>query len=1115
MEQRTARALDPHSSLPRFVTPLVALALAAGLGACGSSKASDQTTSTPGSVVQDPDTGRYFIVDESSAGEASEVRILRSAWGRLVDVFGLDSGGARVLMNEDFAIDPALATDNIDYLIETNAVTAQQSLTILRDVTDTLPGGGLSQFFDLLKASEVDLQPVFDNGLSGGGFFSMMPRNAVFVLQLDDLIDPHSLDETTVRVVTGNPTVFPFEPRLLMDPNHGDLAEYDGSAGQEFYPTRVLVDMTITEVESFETDPPGVVNPVGLPASVNAVLSNAQVRVPTKLNPILGQDRLLANPTGHALATSANGTVDYSSSTLDVARAFRSGGPTNVTGDPYNGFLLDNISPEVLGSMEVSLDAPPQTTNAEGTEFLLPVVTFQSEFCSQTPEVGDVLEQPGIFAEVTEKPTPVSNKVVTNLKVRLLSWPESWNQGSGPATWETVGSGPAQFLSPFDPLTDAGRAPCFVRVTPQASGYPENPTMGIASSVAFTLRFSEPMDPDAMNAFDSITLTRSATATETYEYVVGTLGQSTDLHEFRWTSDLPLDHDLGDTESYFLNLVSGDLGPADLAGNHLASPLPQVEAVLDAAALPADNGGRVSLFAKVSEETPPDGFANAPDGSEWAGQHTYDLQREVIRARPVIHFQGVVDRSNDLVGLMPVSPNQVQAPLSNFGAKLQAVYRYVDMGFELEDETFYNIDVEGLNWSPLGGGVVVDNYNLFEMRLNHSLFAPDEWIVNFPPWLPVYPASGLVDLFEGNFLTNTGDPQKVVHDKAYGYSINPGDLFTVGQDVKLLPYPLNRQTPVSQYRYYTWRDTSIVQRGGPSCFGANPVQYHIATGVPIPCLPDFSQTPDGQCPPVGLCDPNPFYELDNLQSVALPLLMEFRCWPDTGATAINRFDTSLATNVSTRPYFRAFSAGGIPESGPTDFLDPEHEIRANGGYNPNSVPPGARTPGMDNDVYVGAVDFVVRVSRSYSLWFGAVDPENPDQRFPQPTYYPPTVVPALTDQPAGSTIEFAFRGASNIQTTANGKECVGDAVELDLYGDHYVETPSKCDGSINHNTNEATFHPGGLNLAIGFYQGIESWSDEVSEIDGAEWYQVRLTWIANPQTGLAPELSAFAMTWSQ
>ena len=239
----------------RLALPALGLGALTLIAGCNSASSPDQSSNEPGTMAQDPSTGRFFIVDQNASGLSAEVRILRVAWGRLVDVYGLDAVGKRVLMNEDFAIAPSLDTDGIDFLLETSPVTSAQSLTILRDVSDTGAGGGLAQFHDKLRQAEANIEPVFDKGLSGSGFFSMVPRNAVAIIQFDDLIDPTTLDGTTLRTVVGTPSVIPYEARLLIDKNHGDLANHDGKAGAEFYPSRVLIDMTVSEPESFEADP--------------------------------------------------------------------------------------------------------------------------------------------------------------------------------------------------------------------------------------------------------------------------------------------------------------------------------------------------------------------------------------------------------------------------------------------------------------------------------------------------------------------------------------------------------------------------------------------------------------------------------------------------------------------------------------------------------------------------------------------------------------------------------------------------------------------------------------------------------------------------------------------
>ena len=236
--------------------------------------------------------------------------------------------------------------------------------------------------------------------------------------------------------------------------------------------------------------------------------------------------------------------------------------------------------------------------------------------------------------------------------------------------------------------------------------------------------------------------------------------------------------------------------------------------------------------------------------------------------------------------------------------------------------------------------------------------------------------------------------------------------------------------------------------------------------------------------------------------MGLPLLMEFRCWQDDGANGINRFDTSTAPVGAGGWAFRAHSTGGIDQALATIFIDPDLEERANGGFDPTSVPPGEKTPGNDPEVYMGAADFVVRVSRSHSIWFPATDPNDPGGApFPTPSYNPPVFLPGPLDQPLGTSVEFSFRGAQIVTG-----DPIEDASLLDLYGDHYIEEPSPCDGSYNHNS-------GNDNTTVSFDPNTDVWFDDINAIEGAQFYQVRITWTSNPLTGLAPELTAFGLTW--
>ncbi|MCP3916943.1 MAG: Ig-like domain-containing protein [bacterium] len=1086
--QRFVPGAVRRSRRPRFGLGqgllLGAATLFASCGGGGGS--STQSSNEQGELIEIEGHGRVFV-DANRGGAGQQIRITRVAWGRLVEVFGRagDPTGPvtppKVPMHQSFVIAGSLISDGQNFLLETNPVTTQQTLTIEADVTTNQ---GMNRFYNLLREAEQNLTPVFDTPVGGAGIFTMVPRNSAVVVQFDDLIDQDTLDDTTVQLVTGVPPATPFESRLLIDPNHGDAADHDSTAGREFYSTRVIIDTTVSLLEAFDVDPPLPVNGVGFPGSVDSNLANVQLRIPTEFTG--NQNRLLANPTGHYLTTSNSGSFDPGHPAQPVTRAARSGGKEAVTGDPFNGFLPDSRAPEVVGTTPTVIDLPPVELTGEN-EFLVESMTFASTFCTTTPEPGDVVAQPGVFAEVIQSPgMQVTGGVVTDMQVRLLLWPRDW---TGAEQWvQVAASEQANFLSAFDPVSDSGKEACFVAVFPTPTGFPNSPTQGLTTNATMGVRFSEPMDPSSLTAFDSMTLTREPLnpgndpPLSTSAYVVGKVTQTLDLQSFTFVPDLPLAHAVGQGESYFLSLVTGNLGPTDLAGNELAFELPQVLATMSTVAATQNNGGRVSRFNGQDEEP--------PEGPEWSGQHLYDLDRQLIRPRPVQRFQAIADRTQPVPSIMtPFAPG-VQTPLSNLGSKMQTLWRYVDFGFSLTDTANYNIDVEGMHWSPVGGQVIADTFEEFEIQLSHSAWAPDEFI-DPSSLFPQYPQSGLqIDYIE-NPLEPGLYPQRIVHPKFMGYDIVPGDLFTTPTGTRMMPYPLNLTRPMDEWLTYTWRDTSIPERAGNFNGGVDPRILYVALGLTPPA--------------------NQFQTAGQIQTIGLPLLMEFRCYPDDGSQGVNAFDISLAVNSSARPYFRAFSSGGINTSGLPVQVDPDIESQANGGFNPTSTPtPGETTQGRDPVFYIGALDMVVRVSRSYSVWFPASNPADPNlEPFAMPIYSPPVLEPRLEDLPDGTSIELGFRGAVLVDNV----EALTNAVTIDNYGDHYFDLTVVPPNQPNHNA-------GNANLADGttvtfMLPGEEIWREDISEIDEKSYYQIRATFFSNTLTGLGPELSALAVSWQE
>lgn len=1094
-------APGPGRSPAPFLFPLLALVLAG----CGGSTDTpeSESESVPGSggdpafgpsagtgevrenAKAGPDESKRFLVDPNQGGLASEIRLAEVSWGRLVDVYSVTAKGHRLLQQKHFVIAQEVGTDGVDYVLETNAITQQSDLVILRDVSDTSPGGGRDQFIALLQLAETNLIPVADVGLPDApGFWTMVPRNATVVLRFDDLLDADTVTADNVQTHVGVPPVLPFQARVLADGNHGEWAIHAGDLEREFYTTRVLIDVTVSELESLSHPSPLPVNNVGLPPGLDALTANVAVRVPTVLAPPF-QTTLLRNPAGGPVASTNNGTVDFSSPTRDVVRGARSGGPTDVTSDPFDGFLLDVEPPRVVGATPVTIQqAPLANPNGDALDFEIPLMTFDAPGCAKTPKPGDVLTQPGFVMVVNGRSAAHQAGTVHRVRVRLVL--------GDPSAWVASAVGPAEYSMPFQTPLFAGREECFVRVTPAAGGFPADPAQGIDPAAIVGLRFSEPVRAGVGAPSDGLFLSRVPPdrVASGFDLVPAQLLTSADGLTASVVPLLPLTHATGNAESYTLNLALGSFGLRDLAGSSIAEGPESIELTVEPAAASWTTGGHVSRFS-AADEDPPIGDAFDPK-PEWSGQHLYDLVRGRIRPRPVVRFESVVDRNQPLPGLMtPFAPGVAGAPLNALGSKTQSLWRYPDVGFDLFDPAAHNLDVEGLAWSPLGGVVVADHFPQFEIALTHARWIPDEYI-DPASLFPATPNSGLNQVFETNALSPVPNPPEVVHHRSLGYTIHPGDLYGSPLGTPLMPYPWNEGVAADERTTYTWRDTSLRKRAGDKVLGVPLHQEYFALGLPLPN--------------------NKFNRENAVQTIGLPLLVEFRCFPDSLALGINAFDVSLATTSSAKPYFRAFSSGGVDWQGNLVYVHPDAETKANGGFNPASNPPGAPTFGLDNVFYLGSMDFVVRVSRSHSVWRPAVHPAG--GVLSAPVYTEPVLEPGADRQPAGTGIAVHFRGMTAFTpppdscTGGPNTDALEDALAIDLYGDHYDDNCIPPGGIANHN-------PTRENVGIAFLNGDDRWKGDVAAIATAPYYQVRLTFSADVESGRTPVLGTFALGWSE
>jgi len=574
------------------------------------------------------------------------------------------------------------------------------------------------------------------------------------------------------------------------------------------------------------------------------------------------------------------------------------------------------------------------------------------------------------------------------------------------------------------------------------------------------------MEPSSVTPLERFRLVRGAPGTlaTPENVVVATVSATADLREFLYTPILPLSH-TQNGEIYHFQLT----GMTDLSNNAVAETPGLVTITIDREEPEVHSGG-LSLFFETPNEIDP-----VTSGVDLRGQFFYDFNKGTIRPRPVSFASAVADRVHPVPSIMvPFAPG-VQTPLSPLGSKMQAVWRYADFGWQVLDETLYNLDIVGLNWSPIGGLAVADFYPEFEIRLAHSARMNHE-CRSVSTGFPIYSNSGLVtSQFANNVLVGDNIQQEVVHPAHLGYQVNPSERFTSSSGTVMMPFPWNRNT--DEAVGYTWRDTRSPLVGGNDGPGL-PICIEIGAPLLLEAGPQGRIRPAGRVPTFGL-----------------PLLMEFRCFPSSSGVGLNAFDISIANNASRGPLFRVFSTGGINRFGMPVQVQPDLEDRPMGGFNPNSNPPGKRTPNADNAFYIGQIDYVVRVSQVYSVWLDLrpsfISPLQ-FQDYRQPVVFPPV-------QPAGTSVTLEFRGAVSFEDVGDN---AFDARFIDAYG-----IPFQFQSAQVHACNQC-IRPKGT---VHYHHDDDSWREDISTLDGARFLQVRMTFLNNSESAQAAELESLGI----
>lgn len=830
-------------------------------------------------LLVDPASGALFVEAHHRDGRSTSLRLLATKWGRLVDVYDLDEAtGARTLRLRDVLIGEELGAAADECELSSSLVNGAEQLTIRHAF-------GSERFAAALAFVQAQCGVIEDRSFAPDELppFSRVPRNAVIALDFDDLLDAQSIHRASVALVGGDELDRALPARVWAAPSRGGLV--DGV----FHSTRVLVDPRADAARA------------GLPAASTTARANIGLRLKSEAR---GADAAVRNLVGATLSKRSSGSSDGS----DVVRAFRSGGQSGATGDPFAGFMADTTPPRLVLDVGCTLTRVTQPAGGPPDEFDV-LVRFNEPGCALRRRPGDVITTAGHVAEVLSA-TP------TFARVKVL-------QGS-PATFSR---GSATYTAPWTTWLGQNLA-CALEFSPAAGG---PLATEVSANASIRVRFNEPMEPQSLRPFDSFRIERNgAPALETW--VVGQVFADADLRGFTFQPQLPLSHVQGQEERYRVDLDGARI--TDLAGNALADDPPPIEFKLAAGQATLETGGVALRFDAVDEDG---------DGrGELRGQVLFDFGADVLRPRAVTRFSVNVDPTQPLVGAMVQLPAGVRGPLSPYGSRTMSLWRYADMGMGLRDEMLHNLDVEGLWWQP-SGAVSADSYPQFQMSLAHSLRLPDEALDT--GLLPQYPLSGLGLAFASNHDSSAIDPLTVVHDKSAGYTVNPADVLTSTSGLPIAPWPLNRGVAPSQYTYWTWRDTAKQLVGGPNNTGA-PLQREV-------------QVLGGNAVTKG------FYATGKVPTIGLPLLTEIRTYPSPQASGLNSLAISIAINSSARPYFRAQSTGGVnPSTGAVTIVDPDNSPTATGSFNSNGLP---SAPG-DNAVHQGQADFVVRISRFHTRW---------------------------------------------------------------------------------------------------------------------------------------------------
>ncbi|MCA8957331.1 MAG: hypothetical protein KDC87_14750 [Planctomycetes bacterium] len=306
---------------------------------------------------------------------------------------------------------------------------------------------------------------------------------------------------------------------------------------------------------------------------------------------------------------------------------------------------------------------------------------------------------------------------------------------------------------------------------------------------------------------------------------------------------------------YFLHLVSGLDGIADLSGNPLDFQALQVpgldvvdKLVMEFAIDTRESSSKVPRyednlvayvvrrFAHTDEDERPCLYrsgetippaptlppGDALQSDDFFGPVSYLPSGEMV-ARPAARVTKVVDNINQIGAPPQNTPLQwcpqtvsgqvqvvfqtaatvfgapIQNPLNPYGCRLQTVWREIDMSLSRTDPLDFNLDVEQMYWAPFAtSAIYFDEFDQVSLFLGHSEFRPEPCISTAAAF-PSMPSSGLKVTFTGNYAHNQGTDNRVERQPAPHPAYVDAVLSISAKDAILEPNAVNRFLPLPKF----------------------------------------------------------------------------------------------------------------------------------------------------------------------------------------------------------------------------------------------------------------------------------------------------------------------------